>query len=153
MPDLFSLNDCDQFSIDEIWDHYRHYVSGSQVDLIASFGFGRDIAGRAEGCYIYTKSGRKILDFTGGIGVLSHGHNHPRILKARQDFQARQKMEVHKNFFSPYVAALSHNIAQLLPDDLNISYFANSGSEAVEGAIKMAGQILEGSTAGFCPVQ
>ena len=35
----------------------------------------------------------------------------------------------YKNFFSPYVAALSHNIAQLLPKDLDISYFSNSGSE------------------------
>jgi putrescine aminotransferase len=47
-------------------------------------------------------------------------------------------MEVHKNFLSPYVAALSHNLAQLLPDDLNISYFPNSGAEAVEGAVKLA---------------
>ena len=47
-------------------------------------------------------------------------------------------MEVHKNFLSPLVAALSHNIAQLLPEDLDISYFCNSGAEAVEGAVKLA---------------
>jgi putrescine aminotransferase len=47
-------------------------------------------------------------------------------------------MEVHKAFFSPYLAALSHNVAELLPDDLSISYFPNSGAEANEGAIKMA---------------
>ena len=50
----------------------------------------------------------------------------------------KKRMEVHKNYFSPYVAALSHNIAKLLPGDLNISYFPNSGAEAVEGAMKMA---------------
>ena len=47
-------------------------------------------------------------------------------------------MEVHKNYFSPYVAALSHNIASLLPGDLNISYLSNSGSDANEGALKLA---------------
>ena len=46
-------------------------------------------------------------------------------------------MEVHKNYFSPFLATLSH-IAKLLPEDLNISYFPNSGAEAVEGAVKMA---------------
>ena len=53
-------------------------------------------------------------------------------------------MEVHKNFFSPYVAALSYNIANLLPEDLNISYFSNSGSDANEGAIKLAYKYHEG---------
>ena len=53
-------------------------------------------------------------------------------------------MEVHKNFFSPYVAVLSHNIAQLLPKDLNISYFSNSGSDANEGALKLAYKYHEG---------
>ena len=47
-------------------------------------------------------------------------------------------MEVHKNYFSPYVAALSHNIASLLPGDLDISYLSNSGSDANEGALKLA---------------
>ncbi|NKB21193.1 MAG: aminotransferase class III-fold pyridoxal phosphate-dependent enzyme [Alphaproteobacteria bacterium] len=138
MSDLISIEECENFPIEKIWDLYRHYVSGSQVDLIASFGFGRDVSNYAEGCYIYTKNGDKVLDFTGGIGVLNHGHNHPRIVEIRRKFQEQQRMEVHKNFFSPYVAALSHNLAQLLPGDLDVSYFPNSGSEAVEGAVKMA---------------
>ncbi len=47
-------------------------------------------------------------------------------------------MEVHKTIFSPYMAALSHNIAQLMPGDLNFLFFVNSGAESVEGAIKLA---------------
>ena len=77
----------------------------------------------SEGIYIYTKNGEKILDFTGGIGVLNHGHNHPRILKARQQFQSEKRMEVHRNYFSQYIAALSSNIATLLPGDLNYCFF------------------------------
>lgn len=124
--------------MDQVWDLYRKYVNPGQVDLISTFGFGRDLVKTAEGVWIETADGRRILDFTGGIGVLNHGHNHPRLLKVRKDFQDRKKMEVHKNYFSPYLAALSHNIALLLPGDLEVSYFPNSGAEAVEGSVKMA---------------
>ena len=108
-----------------VQDLYRSYVSSAHVDLIGSFGFGRTLASKAEGMYIYTTDGRKILDFTGGVGVLSHGHNNPRIVNARIEYQTQQRMEIHKNFLSQYVAGLSYNIAQLLPDDLQISYFFN----------------------------
>lgn len=135
---LLSIADAEKLSIDQVWKLYGDYISRSQVKLISSFGFGREIVDRAEGCYIYTRSGKKLLDLTGGIGVLNHGHNHPNILKVRNNFAAAQRMEVHKNFFSPYTAVLAHNVAQLLPGDLNISYFPNSGAEAVEGALKVA---------------
>lgn len=135
---LLNWQECEELPIEEVWDLYRKYVSSAQVDLISSFGFGRELVDYAEGCWIYKKDGGKVLDFTGGIGVLNHGHNHPRILDTRIEFQKRKRMEVHKNYFSPYVAGLSQNLAKLLPGDLNISYFPNSGAEAVEGAIKMA---------------
>ncbi|WP_250563749.1 aspartate aminotransferase family protein [Sphaerisporangium fuscum] len=105
---------------------------------MTSFGFGRELVERAEGAWIWTRGGRRILDFTGGVGVLNHGHNHPRILAARERFQQARRMEVHKTYFSPYVAALGHNLAQLLPGDLTMSFFPNSGAEAVEGAVKLA---------------
>lgn len=138
MEKLYSIKDAENFTIENTWDLYRKYVNNSQVDLIASFGFGKDTVKKSQGLFIYTNNEKKIYDFTGGIGVLNHGHNHPRILEARKNFSELKKMEVHKNFFSPYIAALSANIAKLLPGDLNISYFPNSGSEAIEGAIKMA---------------
>lgn len=105
---------------------------------MTSFGFGRELVERAEGPWVYLRDGSRVLDMSGGVGVLNHGHNHPRILAARQRFIQQQRMEVHKAFFSPYLAALSHNVAELLPGDLSISYFPNSGAEANEGAIKMA---------------
>ena len=141
---LLSLKQCEELKINQIWDLYKNYVNKGQVELISSFGFGRDTIQKAEGCYIYTKEGKRILDFTGGMGVLNHGHNHPKILSARIEYQKHRRMEVHKNFFSPYVAGLSHNIAKLLPDNLNISYFCNSGSEAVESAVKIAFKYHQG---------
>jgi len=142
---LFTWQECAEFDIEKVQELYREYISKSQADLISSFGFGRTVAVRSEGVYIYTSDGRKILDFTGGIGVLSHGHNHPRILAARIEYQKQKRMEVHKNFLSPYIAGLSHNIGQLLPEDLDISYFCNSGAEAVEGAVKLAYKYHDGN--------
>jgi len=141
---LLSSSSASALSIKDIHEMYSKYVSSSQVDLISSFLFGNETVEYSEGCYIHTKQSNRILDLTGGIGVLNHGHNHPRILKVRKEFNEKKRMEVHKNFFSPYVAVLSHNIAQLLPNDLNISYFPNSGAEAVEGAMKMAYKYHDG---------
>lgn len=138
MAELIGLSECEELTVEEVHDLYRRHISRSQVSLIGTFGFGRDLVDHAEGCWITLRDGRRILDFTGGIGVLNHGHNHPRLLAARRRFQEKRRMEVHKNFFSPYVAALGHNLAALLPGDLNISYFPNSGAEAVEGAVKLA---------------
>jgi putrescine aminotransferase len=138
MPELITLQECEELTVKQVHDLYRSYVNRSQVSLMTTFGFGRELVERAEGARIYTRDGREILDFTGGVGVLNHGHNHPRILAARKRFQEQQRMEVHKTYFSPYVAALSHNLAQLLPGDLNMSFFPNSGAEAVEGAVKVA---------------
>lgn len=142
--ELLSVEDAERLSVSEVHDLYRKYVNRSQVKLMTSLGFGRELVDHAEGCWIHTKDGRRILDFTGGVGVLNHGHNHPRILAARRKFQENARMEVHKTYFSPYVAALGHNLATLLPDDLNMSFFPNSGAEAVEGAVKLAYKYHEG---------
>lgn len=138
MADLLTVDQTEQLTPKRVQDLYRRHVNRSQVSLMTSFGFGRELVESAEGAWITTKDGRRILDFTGGVGVLNHGHNHPRILAARQRFAERHRMEVHKTYFSPYVAALGHNLAQLLPGDLTNSFFPNSGAEAVEGAVKLA---------------
>ena len=141
---MYSIKDAENLSVNEIWKLYRKYINNSQVDLISTFGFGKDTVKYAEGVYIYTNNNKKILDFTGGIGVLNIGHNHERIINARKEFANKKRMEVHKNYFSPYIAALGANIAKLLPEDLNISFFPNSGAEAVEGAIKLSHKYHKG---------
>lgn len=137
-PELMTVDAAERLEVDEVHALYRRYVNRSQVRLMTSFGFGHELAERAEGAHIHLRDGRRVLDLTGGVGVLNHGHNHPRILAARKRFAAARRMEVHKTYFSPYVAALGHNLAQLLPGDLRMSFLPNSGAEAVEGAVKLA---------------
>ncbi|CAL9446954.1 Putrescine aminotransferase [Actinosynnema sp. ALI-1.44] len=138
MTALIGLDEAEQLGIEEVHELYRAHINKSQVRLMTSFGFGRELVDHAEGAYLHTRDGRRVLDFTGGVGVLNHGHNHPRILAARRRFQERKRMEVHKTYFSPYLAALGHNLAAVLPGDLNRSFLPNSGAEAVEGAVKLA---------------
>lgn len=135
---IYSLEDADNFSLEQILEIYRKNINPNLVDTISKLSFAQDKIFNAQGQYIYTKDKKRIIDFTGGYGVLSHGHNHPRIIKSRINFQKNKKMEVHKNYFSPYMACLSNNIANLLPHDLNKVFLPNSGAEANEGAIKMA---------------
>ena len=142
---LLSVDDAKKLDIQTVQKYYKEYISESQLNFFKNFSFGNDIIQKAEGSFIYTNKNKKILDLTGGIGVLNHGHNNERILGERIKFQNEKKMEVHKLFFSQYLAALSYNIAQMLPGDLNRSFFPNSGAEAVEGAIKLAFKFYNGA--------
>ena len=137
-PKLLTLQDCENLDIKKIRSLYKDYVNPGLENILYSFGAGEMLVDHSEGVWMYTTDGRKILDVSGGMGVLTLGHNHPRILAARIHYQQQKHMEVHKTVFSAYQAVLSHNIAQLLPGDLDYPFFCNSGAEAVEGAMKIA---------------
>jgi len=134
---IYTIQDAENLSIEQVVKLYKDYINPNQSQIFSNLPYGRDLFKSAKGVYIYTKGGKKILDFTGGLGVLGLGHNHQRILDARIKFQQENKMEVHKIVFSNYMAALSKNMAALLPENLNKSFFLNSGAEAVEAAIKI----------------
>ena len=134
---LYTVQDADNLKIEEVVKLYKDYINPNQSQIFSNLPYGKDLFKSAKGVHIYTNSGKKILDFTGGLGVLGIGHNHQRILDARIKFQKENKMEVHKILFSNYMAALAKNIATLLPKNLNKSFFSNSGAEAVEAAIKV----------------
>ena len=138
MTDKFIFEEALDLDYQTVEKYYKEYINPGLSDLYKFFSFGRDIFEYSEGMYLFTRNGRKILDFTGGLGVLNHGHNHPRILKARIKFQEQKRVEVHKVIFSSYQALLAKKVIELLPNGLDKVYFPNSGAEANEGAIKMA---------------
>ncbi len=141
---IYSIEEAKSLSINKVHELYRDFINPNQTEIFSSLPYGRDNFERAEGVNMFTDSGKKILDFTGGQGVLGLGHNHPRIINARINFQKAQKIEVHKIIFSRYMAALAASLASLLPDKLNKSFFLNSGAEAVEAAIKVCFKSLKG---------
>jgi acetylornithine/N-succinyldiaminopimelate aminotransferase len=94
---------------------------------------------KAEGMYMWDADGKQYLDMIAGISVCNVGHCHPAVVKAIQE-QAQTYMHllVYGEFVqSPQVAYATY-LTQHLPPSLNSVYFTNSGSEATEGAMKLA---------------
>ncbi|MHB8155481.1 MAG: aspartate aminotransferase family protein [Candidatus Omnitrophota bacterium] len=135
---LIPLAELDNFTQKEIVSFYSKYVNPGIATFLKVLGFDEDKITSAEGMYIYTEGGKKILDFSGGLSVLNHGHNHPRIMEARRRFNEEKRLEICKAFISQYQSVLASNLAQIFPGDLQYSFFCNSGAEANEGALKIA---------------
>ncbi|WP_460922924.1 aspartate aminotransferase family protein [Pontibacter brevis] len=94
---------------------------------------------KAEGVYMYGQEGQQFLDLISGIGVSNVGHRHPRVLQAIHDqLDKYMHLMVYGEFVQAPQAQLAHALSNTLPDRLNNTYFLNSGTEAVEGALKLA---------------
>ncbi len=94
---------------------------------------------RAKGIYIYDSEGKKHLDLIAGIGVSNVGHCHPAVVKA---IQKQAETYMHLMVYGEYVQSpqvdFAKALADILPESLSCTYFLNSGTEAVEGAMKLA---------------
>jgi len=92
------------------------------------------VLARGKGCYVYDLSGKRYLDFISGIGVNALGHAHPRLVKVIRE-QAGLLMHTSNLYYNQYQGRLAKRLAEM--SGLERCFFCNSGSEAVEGAIKM----------------
>ena len=116
-------------------EKYANYVNPGLAKLMAFAGFGVEM--RAEGSYIYDHEGRKYLDCLGGYGVFTLGHRHPKVIEAVKR-QLDQMPLSGKAFFNKPQADLAERLAQVSPGKLQFSFFSNSGTEAVEAALKLS---------------
>jgi len=96
------------------------------------------VADHAEGSYIYTDDGRKFLDFTCGIGVTNTGHCHPKVVEAIREqagnfIHAQANIVIHKPMLQ-----LVEELRKITPPSIDSYFFANSGAEALENAVKLA---------------
>ncbi|MBV9409471.1 MAG: aspartate aminotransferase family protein [Candidatus Eremiobacteraeota bacterium] len=98
---------------------------------------GSPVEVRAQGCTITDHTGKTYLDFAGGYGVFTLGHRHPRVVAAVREQLDRIALS-GRTMFNPLMGRLAARLAAITPGDLAISFFANSGTEAVEGALKLA---------------
>lgn len=94
---------------------------------------------KGEGIYLYDKEDRAYIDLISGIAVNNLGHNHPKVSKAikKQIGKFSHQMVYGEYVITPQVK-LANRLVKLLPEKLNSVYLLNSGSEAVEGALKLA---------------
>lgn len=94
---------------------------------------------RAEGIYLYTTEGKRIIDLVSGVSVSNLGHSNPEVVEAvSQQAQRYMHLMVYGEYVQYPQVQLAQTLAQLLPNNLQSTYFVNSGSEAIEGAVKLA---------------
>jgi|WetSurMetagenome_2_1015567.scaffolds.fasta_scaffold75570_2 acetylornithine/N-succinyldiaminopimelate aminotransferase len=113
---------------DEIFALEEEYLfpTYKRYDLFISHG---------SGAYVYDLKGRKYLDFLGGIAVNSLGYNHPRLVNVLMQ-QGQKVIHCSNLIYHPYQGALARRLANL--SGMSKVFFTNSGTEAIEGAMKIA---------------
>ncbi len=93
------------------------------------------VLNRGKGVFLYDIEGKKYMDFVSGLGVNALGHAHPRIVKAIRD-QASKLIHVSNLYYHEYQGPLAEKLCKL--SGLDRAFFSNSGTEAIEGSIKLA---------------
>ena len=110
----------------------QHNAQTSKTPLLLEFV-------KAKGIYLFDKEGKKYTDLIAGIGVSNVGHCHPKVVEA---VQKQAETYMHLMIYGEFVQSPQVNfataLAEVLPTNLNCTYFVNSGAEAVEGAMKLA---------------
>ena len=111
---------------------YKHIAQTSDAPIALEIE-------RAEGPFIYTTDGKRYVDFISGIAVSSLGHRHPAVTKAvKNQVDKHLHVMVYGEFIQEPQARYAQLLTDQLPGTLDRAYFVNSGTEAVEGALKLA---------------
>lgn len=139
-PDLLSLDQVKALDLDKVRKLTMAHLNPGQLHFLRLLGFDKVLIERAEGMHYVEKGGRRILDFFGGFTSVGFGHNHPRIIAARQTFAEERRQDICMAFMSPYASALAHNLASIAPGDLDMVFLGSTGSEVMEAALKLAEQ-------------
>jgi len=94
---------------------------------------------KAEGIYLYSPTGKRYIDLISGIGVSNIGHRHPKVIEAIENqIQKYLHLMVYGEYVQTPQVSLAKKLVELLPKNLDSVYLVNSGSEAIEGAMKLA---------------
>jgi acetylornithine/succinyldiaminopimelate/putrescine aminotransferase len=94
---------------------------------------------RAEGIYLFTRDGKRYIDFISGIGVANIGHQHPKVLAAiHRQLECHLHVMVYGEYVQESQVEYARRLAELAPVADGVVFFCNSGAEAIEGALKTA---------------
>lgn len=120
----------------DAYELFERHVNPGLAGLLRFTGLDV-VEDHAEGMYVWSKDGRRYLDFLGLYGTLSLGHRHPRVVAAVKEQLDKMPMSVRVMISEP-TALLAARLAEITPGDLSMTFFGNSGTEAVEAAFKLA---------------
>jgi 4-aminobutyrate aminotransferase len=120
-----------------IGDNMSDVINRTKKVITPALGFDVNLtAEKAEGIYVWTDDGRKIMDFSCGIAVLNVGHRHPTVIA-----KMREQMDkyVHSgcSFFYEPLARAGELLSEVTPDGIEMFFPLNGGSETIDGAIKL----------------
>ncbi|MEM9391053.1 MAG: aspartate aminotransferase family protein [Bacteroidota bacterium] len=117
---------------------FDHSIFLKNIAQTTEHPFMLEIAS-AEGIYLYGADGREYIDMISGIAVSNLGHRHPKVIQAVKDqLDKHLHVMVYGEFIQSSPNLLAKKLTSLLPENLNCVYFTNSGTEANEGALKLA---------------
>jgi putrescine aminotransferase len=119
---------------DTVYTAYKEFVNPPLARFMKMAGAPVEV--RARGTRVWDHTGKSYLDFCGGYGVFTLGHMHPTVVAAVRR-QLDDMALSTRVFFNEQMAALAKALADLAPGDLKITFFSNSGTEAVEAALKL----------------
>ena len=129
-----------QAFIAETVDSYERYYNRGFITYRKSVTQAGEFAAlewSGKGALLHDLLGREYIDCLGGYGIFSAGVNHPKIVKAVTDQLQRMALN-SQELLEPWRAALARVLAEVTPGDLQNSFFINNGTDAIEGAIKLA---------------
>lgn len=136
-PQMGSIHDALSMSQNDVVNNYSNYMNPMIADLWKFAAFAR-LFKKAEGMFLWDDSDNKYLDFVGGYGSVNFGHNHPTVIEGIQTFLNSNAPSLVQVAPPAVTTLLAQNISKLVPGDLEVSFFCNSGTEAVEAALKLA---------------
>jgi acetylornithine/N-succinyldiaminopimelate aminotransferase len=113
---------------------YEQIVEREKKYLLNTYARYPLAIARGKGAYVYDVNGKRYLDFLSGLGVNALGHAHPRIVKVIRD-QAAKVIHVSNLYYNEYQGLLAEKLCTL--SGLDRAFFSNSGTEAIEGALKL----------------
>ena len=100
----------------------------------------------ASGNYLYDTEGKSYLDFIAGVSALPLGHSHPKVVSAiKSQIEKYMHVMVYGEFAQAPAVALCKKLVHLLPNNHEVIYLTNSGTEAIEGALKLAKRVTRRS--------
>ena len=133
----FSIADLFNQHFDEKFDLHEHHLNNQMVRVLRTIGYDRNYK-RAIGQYLYDEAGNEYLDLLSGFGVFAIGRNHPTVISALKETLTLELPNLVQMDVSLLSGLLAKEILATTPDNLEKMFFCNSGTEAVEAAIKFA---------------
>ena len=121
----------------ETFELAARHLEPSLVDVLRILGFDKDYV-NAQGSYLYDGAGRAYLDFHTGEGFASLGHNNPDVAEVLRAVLGADLVDGVQIHYSPLAGMLAEELTQRLPTGLEAVFFASTGAEAVDSAMKFA---------------